>query len=59
MRFLLKYFAGIIIPIVLLLVIGIIHKHLGLIIGSLILGLESFYILIMIVKELKKNEGKG
>jgi len=40
-----KHFLGIIIPLVVLLIMGIIHEHLGLIIGSLILGFEGLYVL--------------
>jgi len=36
-----KHFLGIIVPLVVLLIMGIIHEHLGLIIGSLMLGFEG------------------
>ena len=45
MRFLLKHFLGIVVPLILLLAMGITYEHLGLIIGSLILGFEGFYVL--------------
>lgn len=55
MRFPLKHFSGIIIPLAFLLAMGIAHKHVGLIIGSLILGFEGLYVIIIMMKKGRKG----
>ena len=51
MRFPLKYFMGIVVPLAFLLAMGIAYEHLGLIIGSLMLGFEGLYVLYTLKKK--------
>jgi len=57
MKPLLKYFLGIVAPLVFLLAMGITYEHLGLIIGSLMLGFEGLYVLYVLKKRrLRRSE---
>ena len=53
-----KHLIGIVVPLVLLLAMGIIFEHLGLIIGSLILGLEGLYVILVVAKRKKDKKGE-
>jgi len=55
---LLKHLVGIVVPLAFLLAIGIIYEHLGLIIGSLILGLEGLYVILVVAKRKKDKKGE-
>ena len=54
-KFLLKHLVSIVVPLAFLLAMGIIHEHLGLIIGSLILGLEGLYVILVVAKKKRGN----